>query len=75
MAATAKSKEKADLLAKLEPLLTVAGTDVSWDELNGELRVLSNRALRALVYRVERARADAFEDGTVHPERRRDVDI
>jgi hypothetical protein len=63
MTVTMRSREKAALLQKLEKLLDVAGVQMTWEALSDELRCIPIQGLRALVYRVEQARSEAYEEG------------
>jgi len=63
LAAKARSDMKASLIAQLKVLLDVAGATTAWSEIESQLIGLSEHVLFALVYRVERARGDAFDEG------------
>lgn len=64
MTVTVKRLEKEQLMRKLTLLLEVAGTDPSKEkEMYLEIRKLPLRVLRSLVYRVEQARTDSFDEG------------
>lgn len=64
MAATSASKEKTEVIDKLEKLLgQVAGIETSWIVIAVDLRQLPLRTLKALLYRVERTLANSYEDG------------
>lgn len=63
------SAEKQRLLTELSILLDVDGVESSWEMLEAELDRLPMRAIRALLYRVGRARAQAFEEGVVKQRR------
>lgn len=53
------------MLDRLACLLDVAGVTTPWEEVAKALdRGCSARVLRALEYRVERARSEAFEEGS-----------
>jgi hypothetical protein len=59
-------KEKRAVLEKLGVLLDVAGTTTPWEEVTNRLYRLPIGTINALIYRVERARAQAFEEGQQH---------
>lgn len=54
---------KAETLQRLEKLLDVAGCGTPWDEIAKHIRSAPIRVLRALIYRVERARDEAYREG------------
>lgn len=57
---------KGPLLDRLRSLLDVAGAETPWEDIDHELRSqVSVHVLAALVYRVERARSESFEEGEV----------
>ena len=62
-------KEKRAALEKLHVLLDVAGTAHTWEEVSRSLRRCPTTIINALVYRVERARAQAFEEGQLSEDR------
>jgi hypothetical protein len=61
-----KTEEKRQAVAKLGKLLECAGTACTWEEMNPELNRLPIPVIYALIYRVERARAQAFDEGREH---------
>jgi hypothetical protein len=62
----ATPREKREAIEKLGKLLDCAGTALAWEEMNPELNRLPTPVINALIYRVERARAQAFEEGQQH---------
>jgi hypothetical protein len=63
-------KEKRRLVSELAQLLEVAGAHTPWEVIKGVLISMSRDILQALVYRVERARGDAYEEGVLDGRRR-----
>jgi hypothetical protein len=66
MSRNATPLEKREAIRKLGKLLECAGTALAWEEMNPELNRLPVPVINALIYRVERARAQAFEEGQQH---------
>lgn len=54
---------KSEAIGKLEKLLDVAGVVTLWSVIVVDLERCTHRTLNALVYRIECARAEAFEEG------------
>lgn len=61
-----KTQEKREAVAKLEKLLECAGTTRPWEEISSDLWRLPIKTIHSLVYRVERARGQAFDEGREH---------
>jgi len=61
-----KTEEKRIAVAKLGKLLECAGTARPWEEIAEDLWRLPIKAINGLVYRVERARGQAFDEGREH---------
>lgn len=55
--------ERRALIAQLEKLLDVAGTQTPWATIARDLSRMSVPAIRALVYRVTQALSDSFDEG------------
>lgn len=53
-------------IEELEKLLECSGAETPWQMIANALDRVPVRVLKALIYRVERARGEAFDDGYAH---------
>ncbi|HEV3059710.1 MAG TPA: hypothetical protein VGY48_15775 [Vicinamibacterales bacterium] len=60
-----KTEEKRIAIEKLDKLLECAGAR-PWNEIEPDLWRLSTSTINSLIYRVERARGQAFDEGREH---------
>lgn len=60
-------QRRAEQIAKLEKLLDCAGTVTPWERIAESLSRVPVEALIALVYRVERALANSYQEGADLP--------
>lgn len=54
---------RSEPIARLAKLLDAAGTGTPWEVIERSLLRMPVKVLNALVYRVERARGEAYDDG------------
>lgn len=60
-------QRRAEQIAKLEKLLDCAGTVTPWERIAESLGRVPVKVLIALVYRVERALANSYQEGVDVP--------
>lgn len=60
--------KKTPHIRKLEKLLEAPGTVTSWPKIAAALHTLPLEIIIALLYRVESARAEAFDEGVLQGE-------